>query len=64
MLSKSNYWVALFLCEKKRGGMGEILFIVFVSIVVSRSVDWIIKVIREKRDVGRMVEKEMEQLKQ
>ncbi|EJQ43685.1 hypothetical protein IEQ_05013 [Bacillus cereus BAG6X1-2] len=46
--------------------MGEILSIIFLVILVSSCTNWmvdIIKVIREKRDVKRMVEKEMEQLK-
>ncbi|EOO05010.1 hypothetical protein IAW_05829 [Bacillus cereus str. Schrouff] len=37
--------------------MGKWMLIIFVSIVVSRSVDWMIKAIREKRDVDSMVEK-------
>ncbi|EJQ43686.1 hypothetical protein IEQ_05014 [Bacillus cereus BAG6X1-2] len=46
--------------------MGEILSIISVSILASSCTSWIIdviKVIREKRAVSRMVEKEMEQLK-
>jgi len=66
VLSKSNYWVTLFLCEKERGGMGEILSIIFVSILASSCTSWIIdviKVIREKREMNKSLEKGMGQLK-
>lgn len=43
--------------------MGKLLLMIFVNIVFLRSVGCIINVIREKRDVDRVVEKEMAQLK-
>ena len=54
---------SIFLWEEEGGGMGKWLVMIFVNIVILRSVSCIINVIREKCDVDRMVEKEMEQLK-